>query len=62
MTNKFENWDQAPNSVGIPVRHNSGSFVPTPGGAGVHDPRAGGEVRPGNFVPPSQGGQGGQDK
>lgn len=46
-----------PASVGIQPIHNSGSFRPIQNGAGpYHDPRAGGEVRPGNFVPPSQGG------
>jgi hypothetical protein len=57
MTFKLENVDP-PASTGIAPIHNSGSFRPIPGGAGpFHDPRQGGEVRPGNFVPPSQGGQ-----
>jgi hypothetical protein len=56
MMPKLENLDP-PASANIAPIHNSGSFRPVPGGAGpFHDPGAGGEVKPGNFV------QGGQDK
>jgi hypothetical protein len=50
---KLENRDPP---VSIPVTHRSGSLAPNPTGP-HHDPRAGGEVRPGNFVPPARGGQ-----
>jgi hypothetical protein len=49
----MENRDP-PASSGITPIHNSGSFRPTP--SSTHDPRAGGEVKPGNRVPVHQGG------
>jgi hypothetical protein len=54
MTFKIENRDP-PASSGITPIHNSGSMRPVPSGP-HHDPRQGGEIKPGNFVPPSQGG------
>jgi hypothetical protein len=57
MLPKLENLDP-PASTGITPNYRGGSFAPVPNGAGpFHDRRAGGEVRPGNFVPISQGGQ-----
>ena len=37
-----------PVGIAAPVRHNSGSFIPTPGPGHV-DPRAGGQVSPSNY-------------
>jgi hypothetical protein len=50
---KLENRDPP---VSIPVAHRSGSLAPSPTGP-HHDPRSGGEVRPGNFVPIKNGGE-----
>jgi hypothetical protein len=54
MMAKLENLDP-PASANIQPIHNSGSFRPVPNGP-FYDPRAGGEVRPGNRVPIHQGG------
>jgi hypothetical protein len=55
MSNHFENRDP-PASTGITPIHRSGTFAPQPSGPHA-DGRAGGEIKPGNHVPPSQGGK-----